>query len=81
MIQRDLATTWRLALSLLVGRVLGLVRGIAFWTAILLPFTYVPLLLGDPPETLFGTLLALNVVALVVGHGHRRQPRERRRGQ
>lgn len=52
------------------------VRGLAFWTAILLPMLYLPpLLLGhptivDPP--VLGTLLGVNVGAIVVGHGHGR---------
>jgi len=47
-----------------------------FWAAIVLPFLHVPLLLagvGTSAETLaFAGLLALNLVALVVGHRHRR---------
>lgn len=43
-----------------------------FWLAIVMPFLYVPVLLtGISPTTLVG-LLALNVVALVAGHMHRR---------
>lgn len=55
-------------------RLLAVVRGIAFWTAILLPMLYLPpLLLGhptvvDPP--VLGTLLAVNVGAIVVGRDH-----------
>ena len=46
-----------------------------FWIAIALPFVHVPLLaqgLGDPSHTLaFLVLLAVNVVALYVGHGYK----------
>lgn len=50
------------------------VRGVAFWTAALLPFLYVPLLLVDPARlsdvTVLGKLIVLNTVALLVGHGY-----------
>ncbi|WP_335343076.1 hypothetical protein [Halomontanus rarus] len=46
-----------------------------FWTAIVLPFLHVPLLatgLSGSAETLtFLGLLALNLLALYVGHSHR----------
>jgi hypothetical protein len=50
-------------------------RFVAFWAAVALPFLYLPLLVRglDGQETLvFGLLLALNALALVAGHGHRR---------
>ena len=47
---------------------------LSFWVAIALPFVHLPLLmqgLGDPQVTLaFGALLAINVLALYVGHGY-----------
>ena len=49
-------------------------RFVGFWAAVALPFLYLPLLVSglDGQETLvFGLLLALNALALVVGHGHR----------
>jgi hypothetical protein len=51
-------------------------EAIAFWSAIALPFLYIPLLLveglGSGSHTnAFITLLALHVVAVVVGHRHR----------
>ncbi|WP_380678032.1 hypothetical protein [Salinigranum sp. GCM10025319] len=49
-------------------------RFVGFWAAVALPFLYLPLLLGglEGGETfVFGLLLALNALALVVGHGHR----------
>ncbi len=55
------------------------VRGVAFWSAILLPLTYLPLLFVDVPASIgFGAdvhlvalLIALNVVAFLLGHEHR----------
>lgn len=53
-----------------------LVRGIGFWTAILLPMAYLPpLFLGHPTFTdpvVLGKLLALNVVAIAIGLGYDR---------
>ncbi|NHN47306.1 hypothetical protein G9464_06805 [Halostella sp. JP-L12] len=50
------------------------VRMVSFWMAVALPFLHVPLLfrgLTGPTETLtFLGLLALNLVALLVGHPH-----------
>ena len=49
---------------------------IGFWTAVALPFLYVPLLvtgLGTMPRRItFVGLLALNVTALIVGHRYKR---------
>ena len=50
-------------------------RGIAFWTAIALPFSYVPLFtleLVDLSFRVFVLLLVINIVALFVGHSYRR---------
>lgn len=51
------------------------VRRIAFWIAIVLPFTYLPLLATgiETTQTLlaFLVLVSLNVCALIVGHSHR----------
>lgn len=52
------------------------VEAVAFWSAVALPFLYVPLLATGIPsqaeQTAFVALLVLNVLALVVGHGHKR---------
>ncbi|WP_049924712.1 hypothetical protein [Halopiger djelfimassiliensis] len=52
------------------------IRVTGFWAAIVLPFVHVPLLfvgLSTPfRTTVFFTLLAVNLVALYVGHSHRR---------
>lgn len=59
----------------LADAVAGLVSFVAFWVGTLLPLTYVPLLAGGVltagPAT-FGGLVAVNVVAMVLGHGHKR---------
>ena len=56
------------------GVVAALKRG-AFWGAILLPLVYLPMLVTGLDSVfqhlLFVSLLALNVVLLVVGHTHR----------
>lgn len=50
---------------------------VGFWTAVALPFLYVPLLLAGlntPAETItFAALLVLNVIALFVGHSYKQQ--------
>lgn len=50
------------------------VQGCAFWTAALLPMGYVPLLIVAPAQlttpSILGKLAALNVLALLVGHGY-----------
>lgn len=50
---------------------------VSFWSAIALPFLYVPLLLAGistQGELLtFVGLLALNLAALLAGHGHKRE--------
>ncbi|WP_255151283.1 hypothetical protein [Halorarius halobius] len=59
----------------LADAVVGLVSFVTFWVGTLLPLTYVPLLatgaLTTRPET-FGALVAVNVAAMVLGHGHKR---------
>lgn len=63
-------TTAGRSFALLVGTV----RATGFWTAALLPLSY-PFLLAAgavaeyPP--VFAALLVVNLVALLVGHGHR----------
>jgi hypothetical protein len=61
-----------------VGRSLALLAGVAratgFWTAALLPLSYPFLLAADAVARYplaFGALLVVNLVALLVGHGHR----------
>lgn len=53
------------------------VEALAFWAAIVLPFVYLPLLVGGFETTtdllLFAGLIVANVVALLVGHDHNRE--------
>ena len=45
-----------------------------FWSAVLLPFVYVPMLVGGVAagqQTTFIALVALHAVALIAGHGYR----------
>lgn len=53
-----------------------LIQAVAFWSAVALPFLYLPLLLHglETPRELaaFFGLLALNIVAFVLGHGYKR---------
>ncbi|SDR43526.1 hypothetical protein [Natronobacterium texcoconense] len=55
----------------------GPAQFLSFWVAIALPFVHVPLLaqgLGDSSVTLtFLVLLAINVVALYLGHGYNQE--------
>ncbi|WP_136716171.1 hypothetical protein [Halorientalis salina] len=52
------------------------ITGLAFWSAIVLPFLHLPLLatgLESSAVTMaFAVLLALNVLAVVVGQAHHR---------
>lgn len=65
----------RRPLERLVPHLIDAVRKTGFWTAIVLPFLYVPLLatgLSTAAETLtFLALLGSNLVALYVGHTYR----------
>lgn len=60
--------------SSLIRSIKGPTQFLSFWVAIALPFVHLPLLsqgLGDPDVTLaFVVLLAVNVLALYVGHGY-----------
>lgn len=51
-----------------------LLQATAFWSAVAMPFLYVPLLLGgltSGEAATFVGLLVANAAALVLGHGHR----------
>ncbi|EMA16452.1 hypothetical protein [Haloarcula marismortui] len=51
------------------------VRGFAFWTAIALPFLYLPLLItglnSGATRVAFVALVVCNAVTLFMGHAHR----------
>lgn len=57
-------------------RLVGQVEAAFFWAAVVLPFLHLPLLLTgletSSEAVTFTALLALNFVALVVGHRHQR---------
>jgi len=63
------------ALPRVDASVVSAVRGVAFWTAIALPFLYVPLLVSGlntgSTRAAFVALVACNAVALYVGHTYR----------
>lgn len=76
------AAAGRTKLATLYGRyrehaVTTPVEVISFWSAIALPFLYVPLLftgISTQGELLtFIGLLALNIAAFLAGHGHKRE--------
>ncbi|PSP31436.1 hypothetical protein BRC64_10200 [Halobacteriales archaeon QH_10_67_22] len=74
----DLSSVVRQSRSVIDTGLLEPVAGVAFWTAVALPFLHVPLLLLtglSTPNTMtaFLVLLALNVVALLVGHSYSRE--------
>jgi hypothetical protein len=55
-----------------------LLQATAFWSAVAMPFLYVPLLLGgltSGEAATFVGLLVANAAALVLGHGHRADDR------
>lgn len=59
----------------LADALVGVVSFLAFWVGTLLPLTYVPLLASGvvgPSPTSLGTLLVINVAAMVLGHGYKR---------
>lgn len=62
------------AVSTAVNYVRPLFQATAFWSAVAMPFLYIPLLFGgltggEAPA--FVGLVAANGLALVLGHGHR----------
>jgi hypothetical protein len=62
-------------LATLAERTAAAVRAVAFWLAVVLPVAYLPLVadgVAGSELVPFVTLLAANVVALTVGHDHRR---------
>lgn len=68
------ASTPGLQPSVDLETVLAPLRATSFYAAVALPLAYVPLLVAGletvPQVTAFAALLALNLLALVVGHGH-----------
>ncbi|WP_255195503.1 hypothetical protein [Halorarius litoreus] len=58
----------------LTKRLTSVIRGTAFWIATFLPLSYISLAVLDPirllDPRLFGTLVSVNILALVLGHGY-----------
>lgn len=57
-----------------LGRVVQTVKGLGFWTAVVIPFLYLPLFTVQPlieayPMLLF-TIITINVIALLIGHDY-----------
>lgn len=56
------------------SRLIRPIEAIAFWTAVVLPFLYIPLLIVGLESTAelatFLVLVGLNIVAFVIGHPH-----------
>lgn len=71
---KNILTVFAVALSLLVHGSVSFVQGIAFWTSVVLPMAYVPLLVVNFPAVsdpfTVAQLTALNVALLVLGHGY-----------
>ncbi|WP_276261477.1 hypothetical protein [Haloglomus litoreum] len=65
---------WLRLLSRFPRGVVTWVQAVAFWTAVVIPAVYIPLLLRGLSTTAdavtLAQLLGINAVALVVGHGH-----------
>lgn len=56
-------------------QLLARIRGIAFWTAVALPFGYLPLLAIEQirvSAVVFVGLIAIHILALIAGHEYRR---------
>ena len=74
---RDLLASNRIATGSIAAALIDVlgrpVKRVAFWAAIALPMTYLPLLAGGlrgVEVTLFLALLSANAVAIVIGNGH-----------
>lgn len=57
----------------------AVVERVAFWTAVALPLVYVPLFAAGLPDRVPGpvlvlALVTLNVLAVLLGYNHDRQP-------
>ena len=56
------------------GHAVAIARTLGFWAAVVLPLAYLPLIAFGPAPasdpTVIGTVIGVNLVAIVVGHGH-----------
>lgn len=66
---------WRVAATTVMRRLPQLLRCVAFWTAVVFPFVFLPIVILDPSRLvdfrLLGVLLSVNLAALLLGHDHR----------
>lgn len=64
--------------DIIAGSIARPLEAVAFWTAIALPFLYIPLLIYGLETRgqvgVFLGLVVLNLIAFVLGHGYKRQP-------
>lgn len=68
----EFETPWQFA-TVARRKLFASVQFLGFWTAVALPFVYLPLLYQGtltPTSIPFATLVGLNVLAVLVGHGH-----------
>jgi hypothetical protein len=69
----DRGTALQTTMSRLAGALKSPLRAVAFWTAVVLPFAYLPMLVGGLSNvTLFTTLVVANALTLLAGHNHGR---------
>lgn len=56
------------------SRLVSVVESIAFWIAVIIPFTYLPVLAMDSlvpmKSVVFISLIGTNIIALLVGHNY-----------
>lgn len=74
--RHETVSSWLRLLGRYPRSLVTCVEGIAFWTAVLIPVVYVPLLVRGLSTTaeafVLAQLLGINALALVVGHGYLR---------
>ena len=74
MYSNSVLTLFTVALSALAREIVAVVQGTAFWMAVVLPMVYVALLVAGSPKVgdpfAVAELATLNLVSLVIGHGH-----------
>jgi|AntDeeMinimDraft_4_1070355.scaffolds.fasta_scaffold00298_6 ABC-type transport system involved in multi-copper enzyme maturation permease subunit len=67
-------TVFSLVMAVVGREFAALVRGLAFWTAVILPLVYLVLLVVGSPTVsdpaAVAVFAAFNVVSLVLGHGY-----------
>lgn len=72
--RHDTIPSWLRLLGRYPRSVVTCVQGIAFWTAVVIPVAYVPLLFRGLSTTAdavtMAQLLGINALVLVVGHGY-----------